>query len=67
MLSIVILYIFGGLSESAKHSENKPPLVKIFALKSLQIFLFRLQLDKYETAPHFVQLTQNLTSDCWFI
>ena len=30
----------------------KPPLV---------------QLNKYETAPHFIQLTQNLTSDCWLI
>jgi hypothetical protein len=26
-----------------------------------------LQLDKYETAPNFIQLTQNLTSDCLLI
>ena len=26
-----------------------------------------LQLDKYETAPYFIQLTQNLTSDCLLI
>ena len=27
----------------------------------------RLQLDKYETAPNFIQLNQNLTSDCLLI
>ena len=26
-----------------------------------------VQLNKYETAPHFIQLTKNLTSDCWLI
>ena len=26
-----------------------------------------VQLNKYETAPNFIQLTQNLTSDCWLI
>ena len=24
----------------------------------------QLQLNKYETAPNFIQLSQNLTSDC---
>ena len=27
----------------------------------------KVQLNKYETAPHFTQLNQNLTSDCWLI
>ena len=26
-----------------------------------------VQLNKYETAPHFIQLTQNLTLDCLLI
>ena len=26
-----------------------------------------LQLNKYETAPNFIQLSQNLTSDCLLI
>ena len=25
------------------------------------------QLNKYETTPHYIQLTQNLTSDCWLL
>ena len=27
----------------------------------------QVQLNKYETAPNFIQLTQNLTSDCLFV
>ena len=27
----------------------------------------KVQLNKYETAPHFTQLNQNLTSDCLLI
>ena len=30
-------------------------------------FCWSLQLDKYETAPNFIQLSQNLTSDCLLI
>ena len=26
-----------------------------------------VQLKQYETAPNFIQLTQNLTSDCWLV
>ena len=26
-----------------------------------------LQLDEYETAPNFIQLKQNLTSDCFLV
>ena len=26
-----------------------------------------VQLNEYEPAPHFIQLIQNLTSDCWLI
>ena len=28
---------------------------------------YQLQLNRYETAPNFIQLTQNLTSDCLLI
>ena len=28
---------------------------------------FCIQLNKYETAPNFIQLNQNLTSDCLLI
>ena len=35
-------------------------------LASTVIFTF-LQLNKYETAPNFIQLSQNLTSDCLLI
>ena len=30
-------------------------------------FCWLLQLDKYETAPNFIQLSQNLTSNCLLI
>ena len=27
----------------------------------------QIQLNKYETAPNFNQLSQNMTSDCWYV
>ena len=41
--------------------------VLIFELSSQILMLCFLQVDKYETGPHFFELTQNLTSDCWLI
>ena len=28
--------------------------------------IMQVQLNRYVTAPNFIQLNQNLTSDCWF-
>ena len=33
----------------------------------LKIHELAVQLNKYETAPNFIQLSQNLTSDCLLI
>ena len=35
----------------------------IHSVKNIEL----VQHNKYETAPHFIQLNQNLTSDCWLI
>ena len=48
------------------------PCVGEFNLDLFFIWLFclskdSLQLNKYETAPNFIQLTQNLTLDCLLI
>ena len=34
---------------------------------TFQIFFYFLQLNKYKTAPNFILLSQNLTSDCFLI
>ena len=39
--------------------------IKNFLL--IQTIHIELQLDKYETAPTFIQLSQNLTADCLLI
>ena len=37
-------------------------------LRKFYLFVdFYVQPNKYETAPNFIQLTQNLTLDCWVI
>ena len=36
-------------------------------VKILFSFCFIVQLNKYETAPNFIQLSQNLTLDCLLI
>ena len=38
----------------------------VIGLEICAIFC-RIQLNKYETAPNFIQLNQNLTSDCLLI
>ena len=32
-----------------------------------KFILCLLQVNEYETAPNLIQLTQNLTSNCWLI
>ena len=36
-------------------------------IKKFGFVMEKIQLDKYETAPNFIQLNQNLTSDCLLI
>ena len=39
-----------------------------FCLKSILLLLMMLQLNECETAPYFIQFSQNLTCDfCWFL
>ena len=52
---------------------NRPEILLQFLLSKV-IFKSRstlirtyVQLNKYETVPYFLQLSQNLTIDCWLI
>ena len=47
-------------------SSNKVALKSQNSLIAPSKLIAYLQLIRYETAPNFIQLTQNLTSDCLF-
>ena len=69
--------LFGDLGQREKRSEIELPLAAAaaeFALSKPSAYtsvpnrrLTLIQLNKYETAPNFIQLSQNLTSDCLLI
>ena len=68
--------LFGDLGQGEKRSEIELPLAAAaeFALSKPSAYtsvpnrrLTLIQLKKYDTAPKFIQLSQNLTSDCLLI
>ena len=70
--------LFGDLGQREKRSEIELPLAAAaaaeFALSRPSAYtsvpnrrLTLIQLNKYETAPNFIQLSQNLTLDCLLI
>ena len=68
--------LFGDLGQREKRSEIELPLAATaeFALSKPSAYtsvpnrrLTLIQLNKYETAPNFIQLSQNLTLDCLLI
>ena len=58
MINVESLSFYGGSDENVDESRIRSD----FSIK-----LTDLQLNRYETAPSFIQLTQNLTSDCLLI
>jgi hypothetical protein len=58
MINVESLSFYGGSDENVDESRIRSD----FSIK-----LTDLQLNRYETAPSFIQLTQNLTLDCLLI
>ena len=50
-----------------KDPNNVDTLINLIVLAQQTGKSTEVQLNKYETAPNFIQLTQNLTSDCLLI
>ena len=55
----------GALWARIAQNVKKPPLT--VNVIDFEFFGFYIQLNKYETAPKFIQAIQNLTSDCLLI
>ena len=58
MINVESLHFYSGSDENVDESRIRSD----FSIK-----LTDLQLNKYETAPSFIELTQNFTLDCLFI
>ena len=57
-----------GPTDGNRHCDPEPRLER--AIKEFQVFkanLFVRLYNKFETAPNFIQLRQNLTSECLLI
>ena len=64
--------LFPAMKWSLPNTFSRPSLIfnEIFNFYNWTLFLalnFLLQLNEYETAPYFIQLSQNLTSNCLLI